>query len=142
GYMLIWFVVVFIAMGFGLVNTMLMAVYERMREFGLQRALGMRSTRIIAMVMTEILLLLALGSLLANGFAFFLIKVLLRSGIDLSLFAEGTEMWGINRIIVPVISAWDVYAANGVVLVLGLLVGLYPAVRAARFSPVETMRHL
>ncbi len=142
GYMLIWFVVVFIAMGFGLVNTMLMAVYERMREFGLQRALGMRSTRIIAMVMTEILLLLALGSLLANGFAFFLIKVLLRSGIDLSVFAEGTEMWGINRIIVPVISAWDVYAANGVVLVLGLLVGLYPAVRAARFSPVETMRHL
>jgi len=142
GYMLIWFVVVFIAMGFGLVNTMLMAVYERMREFGLQRALGMRSTRIIVMVMTEILLLLALGSLLANGFAFFLIKVLLRSGIDLSVFAEGTEVWGINRIIVPVISAWDVYAANGVVLVLGLLVGLYPALRAARFSPVETMRHL
>ncbi|MBW1636508.1 MAG: ABC transporter permease, partial [Deltaproteobacteria bacterium] len=114
GYMLIWFVVVFIAMGFGLVNTMLMAVYERMREFGLQRALGMRSSRIVTMVMVEILLLLTLGSLIANSIAFFLIKVLLRSGIDLSRFAQGTEMWGINRIIIPVLSAWDVYTANGV----------------------------
>ena len=59
GYMLIWFVVVFIAMGFGLVNTMLMAVYERMREFGLQRAIGMRSSRIVRLVMFEILLLLS-----------------------------------------------------------------------------------
>jgi len=142
GYMLIWFVVVFIAMGFGLVNTMLMAVYERMREFGLQRALGMRSGRIVTMVMTETLLLLTFGSFLANISAFFLLKVILRSGIDLSVFAKGTEMWGINRIIMPVLSAWDVYAANGVVLVLGMLVGLYPALRAARFTPVETMRHL
>lgn len=142
GYMLIWFVVVFIAMGFGLVNTMLMAVYERMREFGLQRALGMRSGRIVAMVMTETLLLLTFGSFLANISALFLLKVLLRSGIDLSVFAKGTEMWGIDRIIMPMLSAWDVYAANGVVLVLGLLVGLYPALRAARFTPVETMRHL
>lgn len=141
-YMLIWFVVVFIAMGFGLVNTMLMAVYERMREFGLQRALGMRSGRIVRMVMTETLMLLTLGSFLANVCAFFLVLVVFRSGIDLSFFAEGTEMWGISRVIMPALSAWDVYAANGVVLVLGLLVGLYPALRAARFTPVETMRHL
>ena len=142
GYMLIWFVVVFIAMGFGLVNTMLMAVYERMREFGLQRAIGMRSSRIVRLVMFEILLLLLFGSLVANGFALFLINVVLRSGIDLSVFTEGTEMWGMSRIIVPALSAWDMYAANGVVIVLGLLVGLYPAVRAGRFTPVETMRHL
>lgn len=141
-YMLIWFVVVFIAMGFGLVNTMLMAVYERMREFGLQRALGMRSGRIIGLVMSETLMLLTIGSILANGCAFFLVLVVLRSGIDLTLFAEGTEMFGMSRIIMPVLSAWDVFSANGVVLVLGLLVGLYPAFRAARFTPVETMRHL
>ena len=142
GYMLIWFVVVFIAMGFGLVNTMLMAVYERMREFGLQRAIGMRSGRIVRMVMVEILLLLLFGSLVANGFALFLIKIVFGSGIDLSFFTEGTEMWGMSRVIVPALSAWDVYAANGVVLILGLLVGLYPAVRAGRFTPVEAMRHL
>lgn len=141
-YMLIWFVVVFIAMGFGLVNTMLMAVYERMREFGLQRALGMRSSRIVRLVMLETLMLLGLGALLANLCSFFLVLVVFRSGIDLTLFAEGTEMWGVSRIIMPSLVAWDIYAANGIVLVLGLLVGLYPALRAARFTPVETMRHL
>ena len=141
GYMLIWFVVVFIAMGFGLVNTMLMAVYERMREFGLLRAIGMRSGTVIRMVMTEMLLLLVIGAVIANCGAFFLLY-LLRSGIDISVFAHGTEMWGMSRIIVPVVSAWDVYAANGVVLFLGMIVGLYPAGKAARFTPVETMRHL
>lgn len=142
GYMLIWFVVVFIAMGFGIVNTMLMAVYERMREFGLQRAIGMRSSRIVRMVMAEILLLLLFGSLVANGCALFFINIVLASGIDLSVFTESTKMWGMSRIIMPSLSAWDLYAANGVVLVLGLLVGLYPALRAGRFTPVETMRHL
>ena len=141
GYMLIWFVVVFVAMGFGLVNTMLMAVYERMREFGLQRAIGMRSSRILRMVMVETFLLLVIGGVIANGCAF-LILTIMSSGIDLSIFAQGAEMWGMSRIIIPAVAAWDVYAANGVVLVLGLLVGIYPARKAARFTPVETMRHL
>jgi ABC-type lipoprotein release transport system permease subunit len=141
GFMLIWFVVVFVAMGFGLVNTMLMAVYERMREFGLQRALGMRSSLVVRLVMSETLLLLIIGAIIANALAFTLIYLMAQSGIDLSVFSQGTEMWGIERIIIPVVAAWDVYTANGVVLVLGLLVGLYPALKAARFTPVETMRH-
>ena len=142
GYMLIWFVVVFIAMGFGLVNTMLMAVYERMREFGLQRALGMRSGRIVRMVMAETFLLLVFGGVVANALSFFLIHLMAKRGIDLSVFSQGTELWGIQRVIVPVVVPWDIYSANGVVVVLGLLVGLYPALKAARFTPVETMRHI
>jgi ABC-type antimicrobial peptide transport system permease subunit len=134
-------VVVFIAMGFGLANTMLMAVYERMREFGLQRALGMRASKIIRVVLIEVLLLLLLGTLIANCSAFILVEVLFRGGIDLSVFAEGIEMWGISRIIYPVLALRDVITANAVVVVLGLVVGLYPALQAARFTPVETMRH-
>jgi ABC-type lipoprotein release transport system permease subunit len=140
-YMLIWFVVVFIAMGFGLANTMLMAVYERMREFGLQRALGMRSSRIVRVVLIEVLLLLLLGVLIANCSALVLTEWVFRGGIDLSVFAEGIEMWGISRIIYPVLGLRDVISANAVVVVLGLIVGLYPALQAARFTPVETMRH-
>lgn len=141
-YMLIWFVVVFVAMGFGLANTVLMAVYERMREFGLQRALGLRSTGVIKMVMVEVTILLLVGIVAADGVSLFLVKVMFRSGIDLGQFGAGIEMWGISRVIYPVLSVKDIIMANGVVIILGLLVGLYPAVHAARFTPVETMRHL
>ena len=141
-YMLIWFVVVFIAMGFGLANTVLMAVYERMREFGLQRALGVRATGIVKGVMIEVVLLLLIGMLLADFFSLVLVKVIFRSGIDLGSFGAGIEMWGISRVIYPVLSFTDIGMANGVVILLGLLVGLYPALHAARFTPVETMRHL
>lgn len=141
-YMLIWFVVVFIAMGFGLANTVLMAVYERMREFGLQRALGMRSTGIIKTVMIEVLLLLLIGMAIADLFSLFLVNVVFKSGIDLGSFGAGIEMWGISRVVYPILSLNDIVMANGVVIILGLLVGLYPALHAARFTPVETMRHL
>lgn len=141
-YMLIWFVVVFIAMGFGLANTVLMAVYERMREFGLQRALGMRSSRIIRVVMVEVFLLLLIGIALANGASFILVNMVFKSGINLGLFGEGVEMFGIDRIIYPILTVRDIVAANGVVMVLGLIVGLYPAIHASRFTPVETMRYI
>jgi ABC-type antimicrobial peptide transport system permease subunit len=112
-----------------------------MREFGLQRALGMRSSRIVRVVLFEVLLLLLLGALIANCSAIIFTEVVFRGGIDLSVFAEGIEMWGISRIIYPVLALRDVVTANAVVVVLGLIVGLYPALQAARFTPVETMRH-
>ncbi len=140
-FMMIWFVVVFIAMGFGIVNTVLMAIYERMREFGLQRALGMRSSGIIRLVLIEVFLLLLVGIFIADSFSFLLVQ-LFSSGIDLGIFAEGVQMYGIERIIYPVLAGKDVLMANGVAMVLGLAAGLYTALHAARFTPVETMRHL
>ncbi len=140
-FMVIWFVVVFIAMGFGIVNTVLMAVYERMREFGLQRALGMRSSGIIMLVLVEVFLLLLVGIIIANSVSFLLVQIF-SSGIDLGIFAEGMQMYGIERIIYPVLTIKDVLMANGVAIVLGLAAGFYTALHAARFTPVETMRHL
>lgn len=139
-FLLIWFVVIFIAMGFGIVNTVLMAVYERMREFGLLKAIGMGPGRIIRMVMGESLFLLMLGCALGTFFGLGVTCYFAKTGIDLGAFSKGTEMWGMSRIILPVINAGDILFANAVVLLLGLLVSIYPAVKAARFTPVETMR--
>jgi len=142
GFLFIWYVVVFIAMGFGIVNTVLMAVYERMREFGLIQAIGMRPAGIFRMVLHETLMLLVIGMGAGNLAALLLVKILARTGINLSAFAEGTEMWGIDRVILPVLLAGDLLSANVTVFVLGLLVGIYPALKATRFNPVETMRNL
>jgi ABC-type lipoprotein release transport system permease subunit len=138
GFMAIWYVVVFIAMGFGIVNTTLMAVYERMREFGLLKALGMKPWWIVRGVLTETFYLLVLGMVIGNGLS--LITVLaLSGGLDLSALAAGAEYAGMTRIIYPVIITRDLALANLVVLILGLLISLYPAVKAARFTPVQAM---
>ncbi len=141
-FLYIWYLVVFVAMGFGIVNTVLMAVYERMREFGLLKALGMKPVRIFRMVVRETLFLLAVGMGMGNLVALVGIHILSGTGIDLSAFARGVEMWGISRVILPVVTAGDLLTANLTVLILGLVVGIYPAVKAARFTPVETMRHV
>jgi len=139
GFIYIWYIVIFIAMGFGIVNTTLMAVFERMREFGLLKALGMKPSWIIRGVLTEAFLILLIGMFIGNILGFLSVLALSGSGIDLSALSAGTEFAGMSRILYPVIYAKDVVIANLVVFILGLLVSLYPAVKAARFTPVEAL---
>ena len=141
-FILIWFLVVFVAMGFGILNTTLMAVFERMREFGLLKALGMRPSRIIKGILTESVLILGSGIAIGNLLGLISCWALSFNGIDLSALAEGVAYAGMSRVIFPVIWIKDMVSANLVVLVLGVLVSLYPAVKAARFTPVEAMVHV
>jgi len=141
GWILIWYVVVFIAMGFGIVNTVLMAVFERIREFGLLKALGMKPWWIIRGVLTESFFLLLMGTFLGNSLGFITTWILLKTGINLSSFAAGAEHFGMSRIIYPSVHVPDIVTANLVVFMLGMLVSLYPAARAARFTPVEALAH-
>jgi ABC-type lipoprotein release transport system permease subunit len=140
-FILIWFVVVFVAMGFGILNTTLMAVFERMREFGLLKALGMRPGRIVTGILSEALIILLFGMLIGNILGLSSCWALSFHGIDLAALAKGVEYAGMSRVIVPQVLIKDLLSANLVVLALGLLVCLYPAVKAARFTPVEAMVH-
>lgn len=139
-FILIWFVVVFVAMGFGIVNTTLMAVFERMREFGLLKALGMRPRRIVRGILTESFFILTCGIALGDLLGLVSCWTVSIKGIDLSALAQGVEYAGMSRIIFPVLQIGDLINANGVVLGLGLLVSCYPAIKAARFTPVAAMR--
>jgi len=143
GFLLLWFLAVFIAMGFGIVNTGLMAVFERIREFGLLRALGVRPFGIVKGVLTESFFLLLLGIGAGNLLGFLSVLALSKKGIDLSSLAAGLQYAGISaRVIYPSPHVQDLVIANAVVLVLGMVVALYPALKAARFTPVEAMRHV
>jgi len=141
GFMWIWYFVVFVAMGFGIVNTTLMAVFERMREFGLLKALGMKPGWILREVLTESILLLLTGMIIGNLLAVICIYALSSSGIDLSALAAGAEFAGMSRIIYPALKIEDVLVANLMVMLLGILVSAYPAIKAARFTPVEALAH-
>lgn len=139
--LVIWYAIVFAAMSFGLVNTLLMAVYERTREFGLVQSLGMRPGRIMGQVFIESLFLLLLALVLGNLLTGVTLLAL-RDGIDLSAFAEGFDMIGVSPVIVPSLTTGDIMTANGLVLVLGLLASLWPVWRAARHVPVEAMTRI
>jgi ABC-type lipoprotein release transport system permease subunit len=142
GFVLIWFLVVFAAMGFGIVNTTLMAVFERMREFGLLKALGMQPFQIVRTIITESFFLLLCGLAAGNALGLLTCFVLNHTGIDLTSLAQGAEFANISRIIYPAVWARDLVTANAVVLILGLTVSLYPAIKAARFEPVQAMHYV
>jgi ABC-type lipoprotein release transport system permease subunit len=138
GFVLVWVIVIFLALSFGLVNTLMMAVFERVREFGLMQALGMKPSAIRYQVLLESLMLLVLGLLAGNLLA--LASILpIREGIDLSVVAEGMEMMGVSSILYPALTLKDVIVANVVVIVLGILTSLLPAWRASQYSPVEAI---
>jgi ABC-type lipoprotein release transport system permease subunit len=134
----IFYLVMYIAMAFGLVNTLLMAVLERTREFGLLQALGMGPGLLLREVLVESLIVLGAGAGLgvAVGFA---TLAFLRGGIDFSSYAAGAEMWGMGTVVYPRLTVVDVAWAVAVVMILGTLASLYPAARAARRVPVEAI---
>ena len=138
GFVLVWIVVVFLALAFGLVNTLIMAVFERVREIGLMLALGMTPRSIRAQIIAESTFLLALGLLIGDVLAWLTIKPL-ESGIDLSIVGQGMEYWGASSVLYPALRWEDVVLANVVVLVLGFIASLWPAVRASRYEPVEAI---
>ena len=135
----IWFLIVMGALVFGLVNTLVTAVMERIRELGMLRAVGMRRGTVIAQVVIESMLTMAIG--ISAGVVLGLLGYLwLADGIDLSAFAEGMELTGIRPELVPRLWARDVFLVVGLSLVLGFLASIYPAQRAVRIQPLDAMR--
>ncbi len=138
GFVLVWMIVIFLALSFGLVNTLVMAVFERVREIGLMLALGMRPAMILGQIVIESMMLLALGLFVGSVLAWATV-VLLEDGIDLGMVSQGMEMWGASSVLYPKLYLEDVVLASGVVLVLGFLASLSPAWRASRYEPVEAI---
>jgi ABC-type lipoprotein release transport system permease subunit len=138
GFVLVWIIVIYLAMSFGLVNTLMMAVFERVREIGLMMALGMRPALIVYQVLIESMMLLGLG--LLTGTALAIATILpLQGGIDISMVAKGMEMMGAASVLYPALKWPDVLMANAVVIVLGLITSFLPAWRASRYRPVEAI---
>ena len=138
GFVIVWTVVIFLALSFGLVNTLVMAVFERVREIGLMLALGMRPRAILAQVIVESMLLLAIGLAFGTLLAWLTIAPL-QDGIDLSGVGEGLEMFGASSVLYPELTLYDIVLSNVVVLGLGFFASLSPAIRASRYEPIEAI---
>lgn len=135
---LIWFLIMMGTLVFGLVNTLVTSVMERVRELGMLRALGMRPGSVVLQVILEAGLLMLLG--VAVGVALGgAVIYWLADGIDLSLWAEGVETYGMSTVLRPVALAEDVLLIVALSLSLGVVASLYPARRAVKVRLLEAL---
>lgn len=110
--------------GIGIMNIMLASVTERTREIGIRRAIGAKQRQIIAQFLIETVVLSFSGGLI---------------GIGLGLFIP----WLITQIVnMPtVVSLYSLVLSLGISVSVGIIFGIYPAVRAAKLDPIEALRH-
>lgn len=138
----ILYFILLMVVGFGIMNTFLMSIFERMRELGVMIALGMRPGLMFFMVILESLILSSLGILsgviVGSGLAYYYEQ----TGIHIAAFTEMMEFFGLPPGIFPDISLSVAIAATIAVFTITLLIAIYPAVKVLRIKPVEALRYI
>ncbi len=134
--------IVMLALIFGIINTMLMAVLERYRELGMLMSVGMKKGQIFFMIMLETILLGLVATPFGLLFGYATVKWLSKRGIDLSAYSDGLQQFGMSEKIYPDLSP-EYYGMLAVsVAVTAILASIYPALKAIRLKPVEAIRQL
>jgi len=128
-----------LALAFGIVNTMLMAVLERVRELGVLMALGMKRGNVFMMILVETFFLSTAGGPLGLLAGYLTISWLGERGIDLTNYSAGLESIGYESILYPTLEPVDYLQIVIGVLITAFLASLYPAWKATRYKPVEAL---
>lgn len=141
-YMYIFIGIILLALSFGIINTMLMSVLERVREFGMLMAIGMNKPRVFFMIILETVFLTLAGSPFGFAISYFTIYYFNMKGINLSMFAEGLSRYGYATIVYPTLDFSfypDIFIMT---FFAALLASLYPAAKALKLKPVEAIRKI
>jgi ABC-type lipoprotein release transport system permease subunit len=134
--------VLIVVVGFGLLNTILMSVFERVREFGVLRALGLRPRGVFALVLIESVELTLLG--IAIGFAIGVPLVLWLAQHPIPINGEGAgaaiELFDLQPEIVFALGRDQLVTLPLLLIGVGVLAAIPPAIRASRGRPVDALR--
>ncbi len=133
-------VIVLAILGTGVLNTLMMSYIERIREFGLMKALGTKDSQVSLLLILETIWLTFVGTFLGAGLGLSCSFFFANHGINLSRFGETFSNFLIGTTIYPKIHLEHVGSAVLVVLCANLLAALYPAWKASKLEPMEAMR--
>ncbi|NNK90040.1 MAG: ABC transporter permease [Saprospiraceae bacterium] len=141
--MMIFLIIILLALSFGIVNTMLMAVLERVREIGVLMAIGMTKTRLFFMIFLETVFIIGLAAPLGLLLAYATITYLGNTGMDLSNFyKEGYAAFGFQSMIYPNLGVEYYIKILWLVAVTAILASIYPAITALRLNPVNAIKKI
>ncbi len=111
----------------GIINTMVMAVYERTKEIGVLKSVGWKSRKILTMILGETLVLTTLSGIVGSIFGILIPEVGLRL-FNVTDFALGY-------------SPKTFILAFGITIIVGIIGGIYPAYKASKLAPTEALRY-
>lgn len=142
-YMIIFLVIILLALSFGIINTMLMAVLERVREIGVLKSIGMNNLRVFFMIFLETVFIIAIATPIGLGLAYFSIEYLGHSGIDISALAKDAYAeFGIESMVYPRLQLEYYWRILGMVAITAILASIYPSITAIKLDPVKAIRKI
>lgn len=139
-YMYIFILIILLALCFGIINTMLMAVLERIKEIGMLMAVGMNKRRVFFMIILESVLLTVSGGLLGMLIGSVVTKIFETRPINLAMFAQGLEQYGFASQIYTSLRGETLITIGILVVITGVLSAVWPARKALKLNPAEATR--
>lgn len=132
--------IILLALAFGIINTMLMAILERKKELGMLLSIGMNKRRVFVLIIFETLFLTLIALPFGIGFSYITNLYFSIYGIDLSVVATGLESLGLSAVIYTYLSP-EVYVNISIMTFLvSMLSGIIPARRALKINPAEAVK--
>ncbi len=135
-------IIIMLALIFGIINTMLMAVFERRKELGMLMAIGMNKSKVFSLIIIETLFLSIVGAPTGMLLGFLTISITSKTGIDLSIVGDGLESVGLSNHIYPVIEPKFYLFIGLMVFLFTLIAAIYPSKKALKLKPTEAIRTL
>ncbi|WP_320112437.1 FtsX-like permease family protein [Draconibacterium orientale] len=139
-YMYIFILIILFALCFGIINTMLMAVLERVKEIGMLMAVGMNNRKIFNMIILESVMLTLTGGIVGIIVGIGVSRIFEKHPINLSAFAQGLEQYGMSTEIATVFPSHSLGVLIALVVLTGLISAIYPARKALKLNPAEATR--
>jgi ABC-type lipoprotein release transport system permease subunit len=132
--------IILLALLFGIINTMLMAVLERTKELGMLMAIGMNKMKVFAMILLETVLLSLSGGVCGILFGWILIIWFGHTGIDLGAWSTAYKSMGYDTLVYTRLSLSIAVEIALMVAVTGIIASVYPALKALQLRPAEAVR--
>jgi len=139
-YYFIFIGIIMLALAFGIINTMLMAILERTRELGMLMAIGMNRRRIFKMIMLETVFLTVVGAVAGMLSGWTIAEALGKTGIHFTGWGEGFEAIGFAARVYPVVTLEFFVFTTIMVITTAIISSIWPARKALKLNPVEALR--